>query len=58
MIVTIAENVNGGRNLQVTGHGRTLPAGVSEGLAPLVEREACRVAEHRLRRLDAEDGRT
>jgi len=55
---TIAKNVNDLRNLQGTGHGRTLPTGVSEDLARLVVREACSVAEYMLRRLDAEHGRT
>ncbi|MBB5474701.1 abortive infection family protein [Cellulomonas hominis] len=55
---TIAKNVNDLRNLQGTGHGRTLPTGVSEDLALLVVREACSVAEYMLRRLDAEHGRT
>lgn len=54
---TIAKNVNDLRNLQGTGHGRTLPTGVSEDLALLVVREACSVAEYMLRRLDAEHGR-
>ena len=54
---TIAKNVNDLRNLQGTGHGRTLPTGVSEDLALLVVREACSVAEYMLRRLDAQHGR-
>ncbi|HIW31038.1 MAG TPA: abortive infection family protein [Candidatus Luteococcus avicola] len=52
----IAENVNELRNLQGTGHGRTLPTGVSEDLALLVVREACSVAEYMLRLLDKERG--
>lgn len=54
---TIAKNVNDLRNLQGTGHGRTLPTGVGEDLALLVVREACSVAEYMLRRLDHERGR-
>ncbi|MBK8446296.1 MAG: abortive infection family protein [Micropruina sp.] len=54
---TIAENVNELRNLQGTGHGRTLPTGVSEDLALLVVREACSVAEYMLRLLEKEHGR-
>jgi hypothetical protein len=55
---TIAHNINTLRNLQGTGHGRTLPTGVSEDLALLVVREACSVAEYMLRRLDQQRGRT
>lgn len=54
---TIARNVNDLRNLQGTGHGRTLPTGVSEDLAMLVVREACSVAEYMLRLLDRVHGR-
>ncbi|WP_366180784.1 abortive infection family protein [Actinomyces timonensis] len=54
---SIAENVNALRNLQGTGHGRTLPTGVSKELAWLVVREACSVAEYMLRLLDKEQGR-
>ncbi len=54
---TIAENVNELRNLQGTGHGRTLPTGVSEDLALLVVREACSVAEYMLQLLEKEHGR-
>lgn len=54
---TIAQNVNALRNLQGTGHGRTLPTGVSEDLAMLVVREACSVAEFMLRQLDRQIGR-
>ena len=53
----IAQNVNALRNLQGTGHGRTLPTGVSKELAWLVVREACSVAEYMLRLLDKEQGR-
>jgi Abortive infection C-terminus len=41
----IAEQVNGLRSLQGAGHGRTLPTGVTPGMALLVVREACSVAE-------------
>lgn len=54
---TIAENVNNLRNLQGTGHGRTLPTGVTDDLAFLVVREACSVAEYMLRQLDHQHGR-
>jgi hypothetical protein len=53
----IAEQVNELRNLQGTGHGRTLPAGVSEDLALLVVREACTVAEYMLNLLERSHGR-
>lgn len=52
----IAQNVNELRNLQGTGHGRTLPTGVSAELALLVVREACNVADYMLRLLDKEHG--
>jgi len=52
----IADQVNKLRNLQGTGHGRTLPTGVSEDLAMLVVREAATVAEYMLTRLDREKG--
>jgi hypothetical protein len=42
---TIAEQVNELRNLQGTGHGRTLPTAISADLALLVVREACSVAQ-------------
>jgi len=54
---TIAQNVNLLRNLQGTGHGRTLPTGVTEDLAMLVVREAGSVAEYMLRQLDRLHGR-
>lgn len=54
---TIAEQVNELRNLQGTGHGRTMPAGVSEDLALLVIREACSVAEYMLNLLERSHGR-
>ena len=52
----IADQVNRLRNLQGTGHGRTLPSGVSEDLAMLVVREAATVADYMLARLDREKG--
>jgi Abortive infection C-terminus len=48
----IAEQVNALRNLQGTGHGRTLPTGVTPEIAWLVVREACSVAEFTLATLD------
>ncbi len=48
----IAEQVNKLRGLQGTGHGRTLPTGVSADMALLVVREACIVAEFTLVTLD------
>ncbi|MBP9920302.1 MAG: abortive infection family protein [Dermatophilaceae bacterium] len=48
----IAEQVNALRNLQGTGHGRTLPTGISEELALLVVREAGSVAEYMLSLLE------
>lgn len=45
---TIAEQVNQLRGLQGTGHGRTLPTGVTSDLALLVVREAGSVAEYML----------
>lgn len=48
----IAEQVNKLRVLQGTGHGRTLPTGISADLALLVVREACSVAEYSLVQLD------
>lgn len=53
----IAEQVNVLRGLQGTGHGRTLPTGVSADLALLVVREACSVAEYVLNTLDRQQGR-
>lgn len=52
----IADQVNTLRNLQGTGHGRTLPSGVSEDLAMLVVREAATVADYMLARLAHENG--
>lgn len=48
----IVEQVNELRNLQGTGHGRTLPAGVTAEQALLVVREACSIAEFTLAALD------
>lgn len=53
----IAEQVNELRNLQGTGHGRTMPAGITEDLAMLVVREACLVAEYLLNKLERSHGR-
>lgn len=53
----IAEQANALRGLQGTGHGRTLPTGVSADLALLVVREACSVAEYMLTTLDRQRGR-
>jgi hypothetical protein len=54
---TIAEQVNKLRGVQGTGHGRTLPTGVSAEMALMVVREACSVAEFMLARLDRAMGR-
>jgi hypothetical protein len=54
----IAEQVNALRNLQGTGHGRTLPTGITEELAMLVVREACSVAEYILALLEKTHGRS
>ncbi len=53
----IAEQVNLLRGLQGTGHGRTLPTGVSADMALLVVREACSVAEFALVTMDRSAGR-
>jgi hypothetical protein len=53
----IAEQVNKLRGFQGTGHGRTLPTGVSAEMALLVVREACSVAEFMLASLDRVRGR-
>jgi hypothetical protein len=53
----IAEQANELRGLQGTGHGRTLPSGVSAEMALLVVREACSVAEFVLTTLDRLLGR-
>jgi hypothetical protein len=52
----IAQHTNTLRNLQGTGHGRTLPSGVTEELAVLVVREATSVAEYMLVLLDKAKG--
>ena len=54
---SIAEQVNKLRGLQGTGHGRTLPTGVSAEMALLVVREGCSVAEFVLSTLDRATGR-
>lgn len=54
---SIANQANQLRGLQGTGHGRTLPTGVSAEMALLVVREACSVVEFTLRVLDRELGR-
>lgn len=53
---TIAEQVNHLRNREGTGHGRTLPSGVSEPVAYLVVREACSIVELMFASLDARLG--
>jgi Abortive infection C-terminus len=55
---SIAEQVNTLRNVQGTGHGRTLPTGITEELAMLVVREAYSVAEYILALLDKTHGRS
>jgi hypothetical protein len=54
---TIAEQVNQLRNLQGTGHGRTLPTAMSPEMAMLVVREACSLAQFMLSTLDSVIGR-
>jgi hypothetical protein len=53
----IADEVNKLRGLQGTGHGRTLPTGVSAEMALMVVRETCNVAELALSTLDRVRGR-
>jgi hypothetical protein len=53
----IAKSVNALRNLQGTGHGRTLPTGVSPEMARLVVKEACFIAEYMLTLLDRSFGK-
>lgn len=53
----IADSVNQLRGEQGTGHGRTLPTGVSPEVARYVVREACSMAEFTLSTLDAQHGR-
>lgn len=54
----IADQVNEIRNVQGTGHGRTLSTGVTPELALLVVREACSVAQFMLATLDRALGRS
>lgn len=54
---TIAKSTNEIRNLEGTGHGRTLPTGVTPEMALLVVREACSVVELSLATLDRMMGR-
>jgi Abortive infection C-terminus len=53
----IADEVNKLRGIQGTGHGRTLPTGVTAEMALPVVREACNVAELALTTLDRVTGR-
>ncbi len=54
---SIARMSNVMRNLEGTGHGRTLPTGVSAQVAHLIVREACSVAQLVLATLDRFLGR-
>lgn len=54
---TIARTANEIRNVEGTGHGRTLPTGVTPEMALLVVRESCSVAELVLATLDRMTGR-
>lgn len=54
---TIAEQVNELRGEEGTGHGRTLPSGVSPEMALYVVREACSMVEFTLQTLDRRFGR-
>ena len=54
---SIADEVNKLRGLEGTGHGRTLPTGVTAEMALMVVREACNVAEFALTTLDRVTGR-
>lgn len=54
---TIANSVNELRNLQGTGHGRTLPTGVTREAARFVIRESSHVAEMMLATHDRQMGR-
>lgn len=54
---TIAEQVNRLRNVQGTGHGRTLPTALSPEAALLVVREVCSLAQFVLDTLDRRLGR-
>src|SRR6266540_2359903 len=53
----IAEQINELRCIQGTGHGRTLPTGVTAEMALLMVREACSVADFALTTLDRLYGR-
>ncbi|WHU48692.1 abortive infection family protein [Gordonia sp. L191] len=53
----IASKVSEIRNAHGTGHGRTLPTGVTSEIAEMVVREACSVAELVLTTLDRQLGR-
>lgn len=53
----IARMTNEVRNMEGTGHGRTLPTAMSADLAMLVVREACSVAQMVLSTLDRQLGR-
>ncbi len=54
---TIARTANELRNLEGTGHGRTLPTGMTPEMALLVVREVCSVTELLLSTLDRMMGR-
>lgn len=54
---TIADEVNKLRGLEGTGHGRTLPTGITAEMALMVVREACNVADLALTSLDRVTGR-
>ncbi len=54
---SIARMANELRNIEGTGHGRTLPSGMTAEMALLVVREACSVAQMVLARLDRHLGR-
>ena len=53
----IARMCNELRNVEGTGHGRTLPAAVSPATALLVVREACSIVQMTLSELDHQTGR-
>lgn len=53
----IAKTANEIRNIEGTGHGRTLPTGVTPEMALLVVRESCSIAELVLASLDRMAGR-
>ncbi len=53
----IAKTANETRNLEGTGHGRTLPTGVTPEMALLIVRESCSIAELALATLDRMAGR-